>query len=254
VLCEAMDLRCTLGALACVLVCAVGATSASAEPPPRAVVELFTSQGCSSCPPADRTLVELARNPQLIALTLPVDYWDYLGWKDTLAHPAFSARQRAYAAARNDRQVYTPQMVMNGTVRCIGSDRAKVEASIAKASAGPQLPVAVRAREGDGYVTVEVGEAEDVTAGTSAEVLLMPVARSRDIAIVRGENRGRTMTYANVVRALHRVGIWRGQAARFDVPLATARSAEADGYVVILQADQHGKPGAILGAFKSAGL
>src|ERR671917_179365 len=93
-----------------------------AAPSPRAVVELFTSQGCSSCPPADRVLAELAREPDVIALSLPVDYWDYLGWKDTLASPAFSARQRAYSNARGDRQVFTPQMVVNGKVSCVGSD------------------------------------------------------------------------------------------------------------------------------------
>src|SRR5918993_3798564 len=91
---------------------------------PRAVVELFTSQGCSSCPPADAYLVELARRPDIVALTLPIDYWDYLGWKDTLAHSAFSARQRAYAGARGDRQVYTPQAVVNGRELFVGSNRA----------------------------------------------------------------------------------------------------------------------------------
>src|ERR687884_289212 len=89
---------------------------------PQAVVELFTSQGCSSCPPADAMLGELARRPDVIALSLPVDYWDYLGWKDTLAQPAFSARQRAYAGARGDRQVYTPQVIVNGATPCVGSD------------------------------------------------------------------------------------------------------------------------------------
>ena len=95
--------------------------------PPRAVVELFTSQGCSSCPPADALLADLARQPDIVALSFPVDYWDYLGWKDTLAHSAFTARQKAYAHSRSDRQVYTPQMIVNGKKPCIGSDRAQIE-------------------------------------------------------------------------------------------------------------------------------
>src|SRR5215213_8380181 len=87
---------------------------------PQAVVELFTSQGCSSCPPADALLTDLAQRPDVVALTLPVDYWDYLGWKDTLASPAFTARQRAYAHGRSDRQVYTPQIIVNGSRPCMG--------------------------------------------------------------------------------------------------------------------------------------
>ncbi len=90
---------------------------------PRAVVELFTSQGCSSCPPADRLMGELAHDPSLVTLSLPVDYWDYLGWKDTLALHGHSNRQRAYADARGDREVYTPQVVINGVVHVLGSDK-----------------------------------------------------------------------------------------------------------------------------------
>ena len=90
---------------------------------PRAVVELFTSQGCSSCPPADKIIGELARDPSVIALSMPIDYWDYLGWKDTLADSRFSARQKAYSQARGDRNVYTPQVIVNGSAHVIGSDR-----------------------------------------------------------------------------------------------------------------------------------
>ena len=91
---------------------------------PRAVIELFTSQGCSSCPAADKVLGELSRDPSLVTMSLPVDYWDYLGWKDTLAIHGHSTRQRAYAEARGDREVYTPQIVVNGVVHVLGSDKA----------------------------------------------------------------------------------------------------------------------------------
>ena len=97
---------------------------------PRAVVELFTSQGCSSCPPADKLMGELAKDPSIIALSMPIDYWDYLGWKDTLADSRFSARQKAYSHMRGDRDVYTPQAVINGSAHVIGSDRAGIEGAI----------------------------------------------------------------------------------------------------------------------------
>src|SRR5690242_12063202 len=106
----------------------VTATPASADP--RGVVELFTSQGCSSCPPADKLLGELAKDPSLVALSLPIDYWDYLGWKDTLADSRFSARQKAYSAVRGDRDVYTPQAIVNGAAHVIGSDRTSIEGAI----------------------------------------------------------------------------------------------------------------------------
>src|SRR6202022_1127454 len=111
-------------------VCAIVAIIRPAHADPRAVVELFTSQGCSSCPPADKIIGELAKDPSVIALSLPIDYWDYLGWKDTLADSRFSARQKAYSQMRGDRDVYTPQVVVNGSVHVIGSDRAGIERAI----------------------------------------------------------------------------------------------------------------------------
>src|SRR5262245_29223345 len=103
-----------------------------AQAEPRAVVELFPSQGCSSCPPADKIIGELAKDPSIIAMSMPIDYWDYLGWKDTLADARFSARQRAYSRMRGDREVYTPQVVVNGSAHVIGSDLAGIESAIGK--------------------------------------------------------------------------------------------------------------------------
>src|ERR1700704_387937 len=111
-------------------VCAIIAIVHPAHAEPRAVVELFTSQGCSSCPPADRIIGELAKDPSIIALSLPIDYWDYLGWKDTLADARFSARQKAYSQMRGDREVYTPQVVVNGSMHVVGSDREGIESAI----------------------------------------------------------------------------------------------------------------------------
>ena len=242
-----------------ILVLAALGAAASVGPawagePPKAVLELFTSQGCSSCPPADARLVELAGRPDLIALTLPVDYWDYLGWKDTLARPAFSARQRAYAEARGDRGVYTPQVVVNGTVACIGSKPDQIQQSIARAADGRErLPVALEIEEHGSTVRIRVGPGPDA-APSPAEVWILPVTRAREVAIGRGENRGRTVTYANVVRGMSRLGTWTGSAAQFETARSVARPAEADGYVVLLQANRDGQPGRILGAAKSAGL
>src|SRR6201987_1625327 len=107
--------------------CAIIAIIPPANADPRAVVKLFPSQGCSSCPPADKIIGELAKDPSVIALSMPIDYWDYLGWKDTLADARFSARQKAYSQMRGDREVYTPQVVVNGSVHVVGSDRAGIE-------------------------------------------------------------------------------------------------------------------------------
>lgn len=236
-------LKILLGALGLVVI-----ASPLAAQSPKAVVELFTSQGCSSCPPADALLSDLAHRPDVIALTLPVDYWDYLGWKDTLAQRAFSWRQRAYAHLRGDHQVYTPQAVVNGTRPCLGSDRAQVERWIADGE-GKALPVAVNLSEKDGQVTIAV----DGAAGHSADLWVLPVIKSRTVEIGRGENQGRKAAYTNVVRGFTRVGEWHGGPAQFQVPVSVARG-DADGYVVLLQVPQGPKPGPILGAAKSAGL
>src|ERR1700758_4679253 len=116
------------GALGVCAIVAVVRPAMAAEP--RAVVELFTSQGCSSCPPGDKVIGELAKDPSVIALSMPIDYWDYLGWKDTLADARFSARQKAYSRMRGDRDVYTPQAIVNGSAPAIGSDRTSIERAI----------------------------------------------------------------------------------------------------------------------------
>jgi hypothetical protein len=229
----------------------LGPMGAALADPPRAVVELFTSQGCSSCPPADAALVDLAKRSDVIALTLPVDYWDYLGWKDTLAQPGFTARQRAYAHLRGDRQVYTPQIVVNGTKPTVGSDRAEIDRAIAgEPGKDALLPVTVATSERDGIVTVQVDGAAEHQA---TSVWVLPVRKIQTVEISRGENKGRKVTYANVVRGIVRIGEWRGGTERFEIPLITAQ-ADGDGYVVLLQSTVKTKPGVIIGATKSSGL
>jgi len=221
------------------------ATSVYAEP--RAVVELFTSQGCSSCPAADKLLGELAKDPSLVAVSVPIDYWDYLGWKDTLARPRHSARQRAYARARGDRQVYTPQVVINGAVHALGSDKAAIERAIALSSskAGTMsVPVTISVVGGKLVVNVPSGKDGHGTG----EVWLCAVARAVPVRIARGENRGRTVIYHNVVRRWTKLGEWKGKAATWSVPVAGFKAAGADEAAVIVQSGATDKPGAIYGA------
>jgi hypothetical protein len=221
------------------------AVAGAGEQQPKAVVELFTSQGCSSCPPADGVLAQMAGDPEVVALSLPVDYWDYLGWKDTLARPGFSKRQKAYADQRGDRQVYTPQAVINGVVHVLGSDRQAIEQAAASSRAKGVMSVPVVLSEADQQIRIEVGEAPAGWAGT---VWLLPITRQAAVTIGRGENKDRSVVYCNVVRTMTKVGEWTGQASRFEVPLSAAQVASADSYAVLLQAGSLERPGAILGA------
>ena len=218
---------------------------------PRAVVELFTSQGCSSCPPADQLASELARDPSLVVVSLPVDYWDYLGWKDTLATRAFTARQKAYGEARGDRQVYTPQAVIDGITHAIGSNRPAIETAALSGRTTPLLPVDVRAEDAGGSIRIHVGAG---TASGPVTVVVLPLKKRCDVDITRGENKGRAVTYTNVVRDVVGVGMWHGAESTFEVPSSLVTMRGADAYVVLLQAGTPEKPGAILGAAKGPGL
>ena len=214
---------------------------------PRALLELFTSQGCSSCPAADKLLGELANDSSVVALSVPIDYWDYLGWKDTLASPAHSARQRAYAHVRGDRQVYTPQVVVNGAMHVLGSDRAAIERTIAQTDQKPSvmsLPVLVSV--GGSNLSINV-VAKDATP-VEGEVWLCPLEQAVTVAIGRGENHGRTITYHNVVRRWLKLGDWTGSAATWTVPISEIKTDETDAAAVMIQEGTHDKPGFILGA------
>src|SRR5436190_16949118 len=171
-------------------VCAVVAIIRPAHAEPRAVVELFTSQGCSSCPPADRIIGELAKDPDVIALSLPIDYWDYLGWKDTLADSRFSARQKAYSHMRGDRDVYTPQVVVNGSAHVIGSDRARIEGAISETQkADGVMSVPVTMTVSGRQLTVSVAASNGSAAAARGEVWICSVTKAVPITIGRGENR-----------------------------------------------------------------
>jgi hypothetical protein len=214
---------------------------------PRAVIELFTSQGCSSCPPADKLLDELSHDPSVIALSLPVDYWDYLGWKDTLALPGHTRRQRAYSRVRGDREVFTPQAVINGAAYALGSNKAAIEEAIVRTRAASTINVPVTLAVAGERITVDIAA---VAGGNGGEIWLCPVTRKVDVAIGRGENHDRDITYTNVVRGWLKLGDWNGKAASFAMPVTDimARSATADAVVVLVQDGSAAMPGRIVGA------
>lgn len=212
---------------------------------PKAVVELFTSQGCSSCPAADALFVELAKDPGLITLSFPVTYWDYLGWKDTLGQQAFTKRQKLYAKSRGDGQVYTPQAVINGTSHIVGSDRKGIEKLVQEQGVAG-FPVKVSLKEADGELKIALSPTEASTSEQPAGVWVIAFSRAAAVPIERGENTGKTVTYANVVRGVTRVGDWSGSAVTLSAPLSVTQQPNADAYVVLVQTDQHRRGGPIL--------
>jgi hypothetical protein len=218
----------------------------SVEAEPRAVIELFTSQGCSSCPPADQLLGELTSDPSLIAVSVPVDYWDYLGWKDTLADPHNTARQKAYAHARGDGQVYTPQVVVSGTLHALGSDKAAIELAIAASRKNGAMSLLPTLTVGEGRLNITMPDVVDAHAG--GEVWLVGVVKAATIAIARGENKGRTITYRNVARRWIKLGDWTGKANSWSVPVQTLKAANVDEAAVLVQSGTTEKPKTILGA------
>jgi hypothetical protein len=217
---------------------------------PRAVVELFTSQGCSSCPAADNVLGELKKDSSLIPLSLPIDYWDYLGWKDTLAKPRHAARQKAYSHMRGDREIYTPQVVINGTVQALGSDKGAIERAVARSrTSGTTMSVPVSVSVANGRLTVATPSGKGESAG---EVWLFGVAKSLVVRVARGENRGRDLTYNNVVRQWMKLGAWNGRAQTWTVPLGDIKQDDVDAVAVIVQSGSVDQPGPVLGAAMAA--
>jgi hypothetical protein len=214
---------------------------------PRAVVELFTSQGCSSCPTADDVLAGLSKDPSVIALSLPIDYWDYLGWKDTLADARHTKRQKGYSKVRGDRTVYTPQMIVNGVTQALGSDKVAVEQAMAQSRGNASvLSVPVKIVVGKDAVTVTTGApAGDASSGY---VWLCPISKTVTVQIGRGENRGRTVTYTNVVRGWIRLGEWSGAPASFKLAREEIPAEDADTVAVLVQSGTPERPGAMVGA------
>ena len=209
-----------------------GAQTADADPATggAVVVELYTSQGCSSCPPADALLRELAGDPGVIALSMHVDYWDYLGWKDVFGSPAFTDRQKAYARAAGDRMIYTPQMVIGGTDRIVGSDAGAVAATLRAHLGQPRTVRLTLTRKGDRIVIHAVAVPP---SDRSFRVQLVRYREAATVAIQRGENAGHEITYSNVVTSWEHLADWQATG-----PFELAASAPgAERSAVIIQAD-----------------
>lgn len=203
----------------------VALPAASADGP--VVVELFTSQGCNSCPPADRVLGELAERPDVLPLSFHVTYWDRLGWPDTLGLEAATERQRGYARAMDSRRVYTPQAVIGGRIELVGSRRREVR-EIIDLLAGRPAPAPSLIVDGD---RIRVGAGEG-----AATLWLISFDERRTVAIERGENAGRTITYHNVVREIRPLGEWSGAPVDLALPAPPPGSATSD-RALLLQAE-----------------
>src|ERR1700674_719532 len=192
----------------------------------RGGIGLFPSQGCSSCPPADELLGKMSADPSIVAISLPIHYWDYLGWKDTLASPENSALQKAYAKSRGDGKVYTPQAVVNGSVHVLGSDRRAIERALGSRLKGDVLSLPVKLSISSGQLDIELPDARGEQ--TSGEVWLCGMVKATSVIVERGENKGSTITYHNVARRWIKIGEWTGQAHTFTISLAELTSGGID--------------------------
>lgn len=201
------------------------------------VVELFTSEGCASCPPADAYLGDLAKRADVLALSFHVDYWDTRGWKDKLGDHAFTTRQQTYNAAMKLRGVYTPQMIIDGAAEGVGARRAEIGAKIAAREASlSAVPMEV-ARVGD---TLKLKIAAGEKPASPATIWLLRYVKTEPVAIQRGENAGRIINYVNVVREMRSIGLWDGR--EMETPLPELAHGH---YAVLLQT---GGTGPMLGA------
>ena len=198
------------------------------------VVELFTSQGCSSCPPADAFLGELAQRRDVIALAFHVDYWDYIGWKDPFASPEFTQRQRGYARALNLRTVYTPQMVIDGRAEAVGSHRVRVEDLIRRSSFVPKLSLTLGGSGEKAVLNLPEARLE-----APATVWLAIYQREASTAVRRGENAGRSLSDYNIVRELRPIMDWDGAARTVAIQFGAAQK-EGIGCAILVQSGAQG--------------
>ena len=239
--------------LACLPVLSFG-TARAADGPIHDVVELFTSQGCSSCPPADDILTRLADEPGVLALAYHVDYWDYIGWRDRFGSPENTRRQRAYAQAMGSGTIYTPEVVVNGSEAAVGSREKKIRHLIERSHlrGGPGVRVGITAVGDKLHITAE-GDPAAGNAGPPPALMLVVFDDREVTRIDRGENAGHTIVNTHAVRGWRVLGLWQGQPMSVDIPVAMLpKPAEgAYGCAAILQSvTRDGAPGPILAAAK----
>ncbi len=215
--------------------------AASAQSRPVTVIELFTSQGCSSCPPSDAFLGELSKRPDIVALSYHVDYWDYIGWQDPFATPEFTERQRGYSRSLRQRYVYTPEMVVHGRGHASGIDRSDIYGLISEAQKPewPRMTPRIVDRGAEGVVV----SMPEFRAAEPCEVWLVTYDPEHRTKVLRGENRGRDLSNYNVVRSLHLLTRWDGSAAEWKI--GADRLGAAKGVAILVQ---HPNLGPMMGA------
>ncbi len=242
-----MRLPIVITACAGAAICLMGLAGLSQAQPPKAgagdavLLELFTSQGCSSCPPADELLADYSKKPGVITLSFSVDYWNYLGWHDTLSSPESSERQREYAHTRGDGRVYTPQVVVDGISHVNGANAAAIDMAIRKATMrlkNVRVPVTMHA-EGNTLV-IDIAAAPKASSMRAATVWLAVAKEKETVAITRGENRGKKITYTHPVKDLTPIGMWKGEKITFRLPLKDLQTIGGDCLVAMLQVENAG--------------
>ncbi|UVK39720.1 thioredoxin family protein [Mesorhizobium sp. AR10] len=223
-----------------------GQTVRSQADKPLGVVELFTSQGCSSCPPADEFFAELAAKEDIVALAYHVNYWDYLGWQDTLSRKENTERQYDYMRAFGTRSVYTPQAVINGRSHVNGASRREVDGALARMEkSGEGMRVGIKVSRTSDRVMIDTGDAGN--GPSDAHVVIVYFDPPQEIEIGKGENSGRRLTYWNAVTGIQTAGMWHGKAQRYELPMTEI--SKKGGCAVLLQSvGKDGLPGPILGA------
>lgn len=232
---------CAAFVYACLSSCPVSAQEKTSK---KAVVEFYTSQGCKACAAADRNLAILADQPDVLALSFHVNYWDYLGWRDTLAIPDSTERQNGYKTAFALRAIYTPQAIVNGSQQFNGNDLAEIDTAITASSL--KIPVTIHEQE-RGRLTVEIGAGNKTLP--PAHIKLFYLNAETTVAISGGENAGQTATYRNAVRDIDTIGLWDGKAITIEIPVSSLREKHASGVAIVLQQEPDDKAlSPILGA------
>jgi hypothetical protein len=237
-----------------VLVASLAVLSSAAwaqDVPIKGVVELFTSQSCSSCPPADKVLGEVIKRGDVIALAFHVDYWNYLDWKDTFSDASFTKRQYDYAASFGSSQVYTPQMIVNGkqSVKAGSPDSVFAAIDEMKKNADP-LSVAVSASIDKGHLNISAGKGSG-----DANLVLVIFEAKETVDILRGENSGKSVEYRNAVTEVRTIGMWKGGDLKVELPAKEYMEKKGYGCAVLLQRQTaNGTPGEIIGAALISGL
>ena len=220
---------------------ALAPSDAFAGDQPPVVVELYTSQGCSSCPPADKYMGELTKRRDVLGLTFHVDYWDYIGWKDPFARPENTTRQRQHSRNLGLRNIYTPQMVIQGAANAVGSDRMEVDQAISQTKKLAQVSVNLKHRK-NGQLSISIPSS---AIKDSAKIFIVAFDDKHSTSVKRGENGGRKLSYFNVVRDMKQVGTWTGKAVTMNVSIAGMANAGRSACAVFMQSERTGQ---ILGA------